>query len=456
MESRVYPLDQTVAQAMAAFPQVRRVAVAFSGGLDSSVLLHLLQGHAAGRDLILHAFHVHHGLSANADQWTAHCRAICAQLNLPFAVRHIEVRRDSGSGVEQAARDARYAALGAMRAEHGVELLFTAHHLDDQAETVLLQLLRGSGIAGIAGMDSANRAPGLLANADVTIARPLLEISRAELEHYARVHGIANIEDESNDDMRYARNALRHAVMPALEQHFPGFAVRFARTARHAHAAQTLLDQVAQQDLEYCLAGDALDLARIAPLSGERADNLYRYWFARRGLRMPSTAWLKEMRSQLASAKPEAQLCVTHPDCHIRRHRGRVYIVPREDGREPPAAQAFCWNGEASLAFPAFRGSLLFEPSEHGIAADWLRGRACFIHLRQGGERLKLAADRPTRSLKQHCQSMDVPAWVRETLPMVSSAGQPLFVAGLGMDCAHFAASGAPAVTLHWRRDPGL
>lgn len=453
MTPQIHPLEQTLAQFLSAFPPQSRVAVAFSGGLDSSVLLHGMRACLSDRDITLYAFHVHHGLSANADQWSEHCAAVCAKLNLPFAVRQVAVNAEGGTGIEEAAREARYAALGAMCAEHDVELLLTAHHIDDQAETVLLQLLRGSGIAGIAGMEAANRAPKLLGNPALVMARPLLETSRAALEDYARTHDITNIEDESNGDLRFARNALRLAVMPVLEQHFLGFTARFARTAQHAHAAQSLLDEVASQDLERCRDEDALDLARMSGMSGERIDNLFRHWFAGRGLRMPSTAWLKEMRSQLTLAKAEAQLCVTHPDCHIRRHRNRVYIVTREDGREPPVPQDFAWRGEASLHFPAFRGTLLFEESESGIPADWLRARTCTIHLREGGERLKLAANRPTRSLKQHYQANDVPAWEREILPLVSSRGTLLFVARLGMDCAHFAKTPEACVRLHWHWD---
>src|SRR6185437_2805152 len=147
-------------------------------------------------------------LSANADRWAEHCRVACQRMNATFAARHVDVEREGGTGIEEAAREARYAALGGLCAEDGVTLLLTAHHIDDQAETVLLQMLRGSGIAGIAGMEPHNRAPNLLGNADLTLARPLLDVSRAELEDYARSHGIVNIEDESNRDTRFARNAL--------------------------------------------------------------------------------------------------------------------------------------------------------------------------------------------------------------------------------------------------------
>jgi len=471
MEARAHFLHDVVARAMDAvhaqfsapafsdspaktFPIV---AIAYSGGLDSTVLLHLMRHYADEHGIALRAFHVHHGLSSNAELWLEHCRATCLSLAVPFDVRRVELSPDDGGSVEEAARDARYAALGAMCMEHGVALMLTAHHVDDQAETVMLQMLRGAGLAGISGMDGANRAPGLLGGVATVIARPLLGVLRAELEEFATRHGIANIEDESNADPRFARNALRHRVMPALAANFPGFQQRFARTAQHARTAQALLVDLAEMDIARCRIEESpavLEIAPMAQLSPDRADNMLRHWFSTLGLRMPSTAWLHEMRTQLLVAKADAQLCVTHPDCRVRRHRNRVYVTPRDD-RLPAdiLPQSFVWNGEASLHFSSYRGTLYFEAMPEGIDAAWLRGRACQLHLRAGGERLKLAVDRPTRSLKQHYQARDIPAWERETLPIVSSTGKVLFAAGLGMDCSHFGAAGAPCVALRWKFD---
>jgi tRNA(Ile)-lysidine synthase len=430
------------------------MAIAYSGGLDSAVLLHLAQHYAKANDIALHAFHVHHGLSSNADQWLEHCRQTCAELGISFDARHVSLKKRDDSGTEEAARIARYAALGALCIEHDVPLLLTAHHLDDQAETVLLQLLRGSGVAGMSGMDTANRAPDMLGSASLVVARPLLALSRAALEQYASEQNIVFIDDESNRDPRYARNALRHQVMPALAASFPGFQQRFARTAHHAQAAQRLLIEMAAQDIETCRMGDALDVNRIKRFSVDRADNMLRYWFGSRGIRMPSTAWLHEMRTQLFEAKADAQLCVTHADCHIRRHRDRVFITPRfDDDISEMEPVDFIWNGEASLHFPAYRGSLYFDVDESGgIAIDWLQGRPCSIHYRQGGERLKPAANRPTKSLKCHYQAMDIPAWERERLPLVSSGGKLLFAAGLGMDCAQVGQGGS-GIRIRWQGD---
>ncbi|MBQ5939764.1 tRNA lysidine(34) synthetase TilS [Massilia sp. AB1] len=441
------------------------LAVALSGGLDSMVLLRLAHAWAREEGMPLFAFHVHHGLSRNADDWLAHCERACGELGIAFDVRRVNIPKDK-SGTEAAARKLRYAALGEMCRAHGAGVLLTAHHLDDQAETVLLQLLRGSGPAGLSGMDAANRAPGLLGSEELVMARPLLPHARAQLEAYAFEAGLAWVEDESNLDPRYARNALRHQVMPALAANFPGFQDRIARSAAHAASAQRLLDELAAQDLTASLDGDALDLARIAGLSQDRIHNLLRHLFTVRGLAMPSTAWLGEMVAQLFSAREDAQLKVTHPGCHIRRHRGKLHITPRLpdlDGMRDPddigvlhhEGEAFRWAGQAAIAFPAYGGVLHIEPAQQGFDAAWLRSQELTIDFRQGGERLKPAANRPTRSLKAHFQSLGVPAWERERLPVVKRGLDLLYAAGIGMDCHHFGREGAQLVALRWESTPG-
>jgi tRNA(Ile)-lysidine synthase len=460
------------------------MAVALSGGLDSSALLHLAHAYAQGRRITLHALHIHHGLSENADAWLAHCAAQCAALGVPFAARRIVLAQD-GSGTEAAARKGRYAALGDLCREHGISRLLTAHHQDDQAETVLLQLLRGSGPAGLSGMDAANTAPGLLGNPDLVMLRPLLPVARRQLADYVQEHGIVHIDDESNADQRFARNALRHQVMPALAAAFPGFQQRFARSAQHAQSAQRLLTELAQQDLDACLDGDCLDVSKLRAMSADRNYNLLRHWFATRQLRMPSTAWLEELLAQLLEARTDAQLLVTHPDCHVRRYRERLHLTPKlpdlagmrdRDDAELDAArmgtlpaslsqgpsglhkdgQSFHWTGETDLKFPAYGGTLHVEPAaagEWGIAADWLRGQLLTIDFRKGGERLKPAANRPSKSLKYHYQSQGVPAWERARLPTVSAGAQLLFAAGIGMDSHHLGQDASPRIRFRWTAD---
>jgi tRNA(Ile)-lysidine synthase len=430
------------------------IGVAYSGGLDSSVLLHLMHDHFAGSATELFAFHIHHGISPNADAWLAHCAQEAARLGIRFDARRVELRDRGKSGTEEAARLARYAALGELCRAHRVSLLLTAHHQDDQAETVMLQLLRGSGVAGLSGMDAVNAARDLLGDAELRIGRPLLAVSRGDLERYASAHQIACIDDESNADTRYARNALRHHVMPALAQYFPGFQERVSRLAQHARSAQTLLSELAERDLELCADGGHLDVAQLRKLPNDRIDNLLRYWFHRRGIRMPSTAWLDELRTQCLDAGDDAQICVSHPDCHLRRYRGRLMLTPRLAIDVSAAVpQAFSWNDEPRMPFPAFGGSLYFERVEEGVDEQWLRQQRLVLRHRQGGEQLKLASGRPTRTLKQHYQSLGIPAWEREHLPLVFAGDDLLFAAGIGMDCRFAATGTSPKIRLHWNSE---
>jgi tRNA(Ile)-lysidine synthase len=319
-------------------------------------------------------------------------------------------------------------------------------------------------------MDAANRAPGLLGDPNLVMARPLLPWSRAQLEAYAHAAGLAWVEDESNSDPRYTRNALRHGVMPALAAGFPGYQARLARGAAHVQSAQRILDEVAAQDLAACMDGDAVVLARVGALSRDRADNMLRHLFSTRGLAMPSTSWLAEMTSQLFSAREDAQLKVTHPACHIRRHRGRLLITPKlpvlsgmrdpdDEGVLTKEGERFRWQGEAALTFLAYGGVLHFDRAPHGVDAGWLRKQSLMIDFRKGGERLKPAANRPTRGLKAHYQALGVPAWERERAPIVWAANDLLFAAGIGMDCRHMVEAGAEGqgehIALRWESTQG-
>jgi tRNA(Ile)-lysidine synthase len=454
-------LPATFAQALDALrvqAPASSIAIAYSGGLDSSALLHLAFTYCQQHAIKLFAFHVNHGISPNASAWQAHCAQQCAALGITFDAREVTVEK-SKFGTEAAARKLRYRALGDMCAQHDVALMLTAHHLDDQAETVLLQLLRGSGTAGLSGMDAANAAPELLGNPTLVMARPLLPASRGQLEEYVAAHQLTHIDDESNSDPRFARNALRHNVLPALAKAFPGFQQRFARSAAHAQSAQRLLAELAEQDLKACLVDDCIDVAQLRAMSADRSTNMLRHWFGVRGLSMPSTAWLSEMLTQLLEAKHDAQLCVTHPECHVRRYRDRLHITPHlaelagQRDEEVPSytpGHAFRWQGEVSMAFPAYGGTLHFELAEEGFDPAWLRTQALEIDFRKGGERLKPAHNRPTRALKYHYQACNVPAWERERLPIVTAGKDLLFAAGIGMDCHHLSAGPGDRIRLRW------
>ena len=289
------------------------LCVGLSGGCDSVVLLHALV--AAGWRARLSALHVHHGLSANADAWAAFCADYCAGLGVPLTVVHVTVDTASRSGLEAAARDARYAAFAA----HGVTNLALAQHRGDQAETVLLNLLRGAGLIGAAAMPPAARRGGL------RLLRPLLGSGRAELESYARAHGLAWIDDESNADTRLTRNFLRHEVLTAIEARLPGSEAALARAAGHFAEALGLLDELAEQDWQQVRRGDAAQLSGLRELSPARLKNLLRWRLRQLGWQVPVTTRLDEFARQLLAAGPDRHPELRLPGGRLRAGRGLLH-----------------------------------------------------------------------------------------------------------------------------------
>lgn len=433
---------------------ISALAIAYSGGLDSAVLLHLAHAYATKNGIALFAFHIHHGLSPNADDWMRHCESECARLQVRFGARRIALDSVGRDGTEQAARKGRYAALGALCREHAVPVLLTAHHLDDQVETVLMQMLRGSGVAGLSGMDRLNVAPELLKNKDVLIGRPLLDVSRIELEQFVAQESIRHVVDESNADIRFVRNVLRHKVMPVLADSFPGFQRRIARSAQHAQSAHRLLNELAEQDLAACREGNCIDIRRLRRFSDDRMDNLFRHWFALHDVRMPSTAWLAEMREQLLGAREDAQVRVIHADCEIRRHRSQIYLTPRRGDNVEVFPVRVRWQGEGKIVVPEYGGVLHFDTVDKGIDQTWLREQELLVRHRHGGEKLKPAPNRPTNSLKHHYQALNVPPWERERLPVVIVSDKLLFAAGIGLNWREFPIGTGQAISLRWECFP--
>ncbi|WP_174965344.1 tRNA lysidine(34) synthetase TilS, partial [Burkholderia ubonensis] len=360
-----------VGVALADAPSGARIAIAYSGGLDSSVLLDAAVRVAGASRCI--ALHVHHGLSANADAWAAHAKASAAKFGVAFDSMRVDVPRNSGAGIEASARESRYAALDAMCERHGAAVLWLAQHADDQAETVLLQLLRGAGIAGIAAMAPRYRP----AAARVERVRPLLRLLRAQLERYAAQRELAWIDDESNLDTRFARNALRIDVLPALAVHFPGFRDALGRAAQHAASAQRLLDDLAELDFAGAVRDDGRALSRSAlvALDDARGANLLRFWMRRLGLPGASAARLADMMRQLRDAHDAHALRVDHAGQCLRLYRDAVSWEagdsgdPADDGSAAPRPECTCtWSGQEAWHLPAWRGTFVFAPAAAGDA----------------------------------------------------------------------------------------
>ncbi|MFZ6747601.1 tRNA lysidine(34) synthetase TilS [Undibacterium sp. Ren11W] len=432
----------------------RGIAIAYSGGLDSAVLLSLAADFCREKNIPIFAFHVHHGLSENADEWLAHCENACEKIDVGFSFAKVHINLNSKDGIEATARAERYRALGALCKQFNTAMLLTAHHQDDQAETLLLQLLRGSGVSGLSGMDLFNFAPALLSNKELLIARPLLGSSKEMLLDFANLNSINYVVDESNFDCRYARNALRQQVMPVLSKISQGYTTRLARSARHVQTAGRLLIELAQIDMAACLIDDALQIEKMRMLSIDRIENLLRYWFSTLGVRMPSTARLTEMRHQLFDARYDAKITIQHDKLGVHRYNDKIYActLPIIDD-ELLAAKEFVWNGEAAIYFSDFSGSLHFESASYGVDKDWLMRQKLTLRAREGGERLRLAANRPTRDIKSHFQTLKIPFWQRQRLPFLYVNDKLLHAASVGTHSELCQIDSANLINFRWQAD---
>lgn len=419
-------------------PQGGNLLAGLSGGLDSVVLLHLLSGLAPCHGWKLTALHVHHGISPQADAWAEFCGRFCAELGIPLKIERVDIKPLRALGVEAAARELRHAAL----ARQPVEFIVLAHHQDDQAETLLLQLLRGAGVKGAAAM-----APSRQAGNGPAWLRPLLETSRADLEAYAAAQGLSWVEDESNADEAYPRNFLRHSVLPLLESRFPACRATLARAARNFAEADALLDALAEQDAVGNFDGETLTVAGLAALEPARAKNLLRWFIHRRGARQPEQARLEEMLRQLIAARPDSRMQVDWGEWEMHRFQGRVHVFSRTP--EPGAAKPVTWSGEAELALP--QGILRFMSSVGaGVSVAKIASAPVTIRVRQGAERLRPDAARPGRSLRYLFQAHGIPPWQRAAWPLLYCGESLAAAPGIGVDIAWQAGPGEAGVVLRW------
>ena len=428
-------VDATLGAALAEYvKEGASVAVALSGGVDSIVLLDSLARLAPRHSISLSAVHVNHGLSPNAEAWAKFCTAQCAQRGLPFGLHRLQLARERNRSLEALARSARYERLLA----EDVDVVALAHHADDQAETVLLQMLRGAGPYGLAAMPTYR--PGRPA-----LLRPLLDLPRAVILACAKARQLAWIEDESNANRAHARNALRHDIAPLLAARFAGYPRTLARSARHQAEAAELLDELARSDAAGALDADGLDSARLGALSRPRARNLLRWFLRTQGLRTPSEARLADMLRQLVDAAADARTRIVLDGVEIGRHRGRIAVHA-----PPPQAFERLWHGEPEVTLPG--GVLAFQRElGAGLAGAKLERARVTLRSRVGGERIRLAANRPTRTVKQLLQEARVPPWLRRSLPLLWCDDELAAVPGLGIALKFQAAPGEAGWTLDWR-----
>jgi tRNA(Ile)-lysidine synthase len=423
-------------------PRGAKLTLALSGGVDSVAALDILAGLAGAHPFALDCLHVNHRISPNAGTWARFARARARTYGLRCTVKTVDLAPFRRLGVEGAARAARYAAFARARGD----FLVLAQHRDDQAETVLLQLVRGAGVAGLAGMATARPARG------PTLLRPFLGVTRAALEAYARDRRLEWVEDESNADERRARNLVRRSVMPLLARVNPAAAANLARSAAHLAEAQELTRALAALDAREAMRAGRLSAAALARLGPARARNLLRWTIAEAGLAAPDAARLDEILRQLVGARVDAGVRIALDGAEIRRYRDAVWLVPAQAA--PPAAFRARWDGRPTWPLPELGGTLRFKATTGvGMAARALGGRLLEVRLRAGGERFQPDGQRPRRMLKTLLQESGIPPWERERLPLLYCGGKLVAVPGIGVAAGAAAAPGEPAWTVSWGLD---
>lgn len=421
------------------WPSAARYWVAFSGGMDSRVLLESLAAHAGDLPGRLAAIHIDHGLHPRSAEWARHCDEVCRRLGVPLVQERVQATPPHGSSPEAWARKLRYDAL------HGHispgEMLLTAHHLDDQAETVLLQLVRGGGPAGLSGM------PALRAFGAGRHGRPLLAFPRAELNCWAEAERLDWIEDESNADTRFDRNFLRSEILPRLMTRWAALPSVLARTAELQAQAARILADVAESDLGSCAAGAALDIDALLQLHPARRANAIREWLRRAGLPLPGATQMQLLEEEVIAAGRDRVPCLRWPGAELRRYRGRLYAaVP---GMERDPRNRIRWRLGEPLSLQ--HGVLMAETGGgNGIRTECCAGNEVEVRFRVGGERIRPAGSKHRRDLRTLFQEQGVPPWVRDRIPLVYIDGKLAVVPGLWIDSEFSAGASTAAWQFRW------
>ena len=415
-----------------------RLCVGLSGGVDSVVLLHLLNDLRKRRDLSVTAAHVHHGLSPSADHWAAFCSGLCERLDIP--IRHFKVRLpvSPAGGVEAAARSARYAAFSRLEADW----LALGHHRDDQAETVLFRLFRGAGARGMSGIAEVERRTD-----GMSLLRPMLGVDRAAILSWARDRGLDWIEDESNADLRFTRNFLRKSVLPLVQERFPAAVSSICRAADHLRESQGLLDELAVIDWRAVCADEAMRFDALLRLPEERRRNLIRWALRAMGLPAPDDADLREAVRQLGALGAGQPLHYALGQAWLCRYRNTVWLEEIVDSSATTVPwcgiERLRWGGD-EVVFERVRGA--------GVRFSCLDGRLVLLDRRRPGDRMQLAAGRPHRSIKNLVQEAGIPPWLRDAMPVLRVDGVPVWIGGVGVAHDYACPPGEDGLLPSWLR----
>jgi tRNA(Ile)-lysidine synthase len=425
-------------------PEASGLVVALSGGPDSAALLRATAALGKNfRALPLRAVHIDHGLQAAAVDFRAACITLCVQLRIPLRIVAIEVQHDAGLSIEAAARTARYAALKLEMQPR--ECLLTAHHREDQAETLLLQALRGAGVKGMAAMPVC-RPLGLGWH-----VRPLLDVAQSDLKQFSEQQATASI-DPMNQDLRFDRVYLRTAVWPLIETRWPGAAIALTRAARHMAEAQQLLEMTAGTDVSRLRDGEALSIPGLRALSPLKRVNAVRLWLGQEGAEAPSTARLTEALRQVLDAEADHQPAIIFGPHALRRYRQRLFVT-RADPPRVPDAQSWIAAEGSSIELGPSLGKLTWIARRGGIAAERLP-TSVIVRRREGGETLKPGPSAKTQTVQHLCQAFGVLPWMRDALPLVLVGDALIAVADLWLDARWCTAADAPGLKVAWNNAP--
>jgi len=421
----------------------QRLVVAYSGGLDSRVLLHALTQlrDSYTTPFILEAIHVHHGVNICADSWVSHCQNSCEQLRVPLTVKHVELGETQAS-LENQLRDARY-QIFAEQLNSG-DMLVLAHHADDQAETLLLRMLRGAGPQGLAGMP-VQRPLG-----EGCLLRPLLDFSRAELELYAQQHQLSWVEDDSNVDTRFDRNYLRHEVIPKLAERWPRVRETFSRNAQVSTEAAITLNYFLERELRPVMAQNQGGLACDWLLGFEPAlqRNLLRGWLKKLNLPLCGAKHLQQIVDEVASAATDANPLLCWSGVEVRRFKGVIYAL--KPLAEYDAKAVFEWTIPQSLSLSGAGRLCIEQHAGQGLVVT--DGTSVSVRFRQGGEYCRLAGRGHGKLLKKLLNELQVPPWLRDRVPLIYIDNELAAVADLCI-CEGFQASaGHTGFLVQWQR----
>ncbi len=432
---------ESVAAFIETLPQRERFLIAYSGGLDSHVLLHLMASLSREGGYRIRAAHVNHNIQPQSRSWAEHCREVCRALEVELEALEVDAGAPGKESPEGWARDKRYAALENVLAEG--EILLTAHHSDDQLETFLLRLLRGAGVLGLASMRSVRRFGSGLH------ARPLLNFSRAQLLAYAEHHGLDWIEDPSNTDLHADRNYLRHEVIPAIKHRWPGVMLPVGRTIETLAETQALLDDLARQDLLLCRAEDpaVVHIERVQQLPAPRQKNMIRYWCRLLALPSPDSRRLLQVLTGIIGARHDSMPCVRWQGAEMRRHRQYLYLGAPLQEIDRSAIRVWdfsapCRLQDGELSARAGRGN--------GLRQQACAGSRVEIRYRAGGEKIRLPGRDCTHKLKKLFQQAGTPPWLRERVPLIYVDGRLAMVAGFWTDAEFIAAADEPSWVITW------